>query len=207
MSDLIHQLSQWYLSELGTGGYWLIAALMALESTLVPIPSEIVIPPAAYLAVSQGHLSLQGVVLAGTAGSWAGASLMYWLARGLGRPLLLRLGPFVGLSVAKIELSERWADHFGWAGVFVARLLPVIRHLIGIPAGIVRLDFRWYSLATLSGSALWCTVLATLGAVAGANPELLAGSVHRLSLIVGASAVVLAALYYLFVHRAARRGA
>ncbi len=206
MSDLIHELSRWYLSELGTGGYWLIAALMALESTLVPIPSEIVIPPAAYLAVAQGQLSLPGVVVAGAAGSWVGASLMYWLARGLGRPLLMRFGPFVGLSAAKIGLSERWADHYGWAGVFVARLLPVIRHLIGIPAGLVRLDFRWYSLATLCGSVLWCTVLASLGAVAGANPQLLAGSVHRLSLIVGASAVLLAALYYLFVHRAARRG-
>jgi membrane protein DedA with SNARE-associated domain len=120
---------------------------------------------------------------------------------------VLRFSPYVALSVAKIELAERWADHYGWAGVFFARLLPVIRHLIGIPAGIVRLDFRWYSIATLAGSALWCTVLASLGAAVGANPELLAGSVHRLSLVLGAAAAVLAALYYFFVHRAARRGA
>jgi membrane protein DedA with SNARE-associated domain len=205
LPDLIHQLSQWYLSEIGTGGYWLIAALMALESTLVPVPSEIVIPPAAYLAVSQGHLSLSGIVLAGTAGSWVGAALMYWLARGLGRPLVQRFGPFVGLTLAKIEFSERWADRYGWAGVLFARLLPVIRHLIGIPAGIVRLDFRWYSMATLAGSALWCTVLALIGTAVGANQELLAGSVHRLSLTVGVCAVLLAVLYYLFVHRATRR--
>jgi membrane protein DedA with SNARE-associated domain len=204
LSDLIHQLSQWYLTELGSGGYWLIAALMALESTVVPIPSEVVIPPAAYLAQSQGQLSLPLVVIAATLGSWAGATLMYGLARLLGRPLLLRLGPFVGLKGAKIELSERWAARYGWAGVFLARLLPVIRHLIGIPAGLVRLDFRWYSLATLAGSAVWCSVLAALGAAVGANPELLAGSVHRLSLLVGAFAALLGGLYYLFVHRAAR---
>jgi membrane protein DedA with SNARE-associated domain len=113
----------------------------------------------------------------------------------------------VGLTSAKIDLAERWADRNGWAGVFFARLLPVIRHLIGIPAGILRLDFRWYSIATLAGAALWCTVLASLGAAVGANPALLAGSVHRLSLLIGAGAVVLAALYYFFVHRAARRGA
>ena len=205
MSDLIHQLSQWYLAQLGDGGYWLIAALMALESTVVPIPSELVIPPAAYLARSQGQLTLPLIVLAGTAGSWAGAALMYWLARLLGRPLVAKLGPYVGLGAGKIALAERWADHYGWASVFCARLLPVIRHLIGIPAGVIRLDFRWYSLATLAGSALWCTVLAALGATVGANPQLLAGSVHRLSLLAGGCAVVLAALYYFFVHRAAAK--
>ncbi len=204
MADLIHQLSQWYLAELGTGGYWLIAALMALESTVVPIPSEVVIPPAAYLAATQGHLSLPLVVVAATAGSWVGAALMYWLARLLGRPLLMRLGPWVGLGGPKIELAERWAARYGWAGAFLARLLPVIRHLIGIPAGLVRLDFRWYSLATLAGSALWCSVLAALGAAAGANPALLAGSVHRLTLVAAGCAAVLGVLYYLFVHRAAK---
>ena len=206
MSDLIHQLSQWYLGQLATGGYWLIAALMALESTVVPIPSEMVIPPAAYLAQSQGQLSLPLVVIAATAGSWAGATLMYWLARLLGRPLLLRLGPYVGLGEAKIGLSERWAARYGGPGVFLARMLPVIRHLIGIPAGLVRLDFRWYSLATLAGSAVWCTVLAAVGAAVGANPQLLAGSVHRLSVLVAGGAAVLGVLYYLFVHRATRRG-
>lgn len=205
MSDLITQLTQWYLAELGTGGYWLIAALMALESTVVPIPSELVIPPAAYLARSQGDLTLPLIVVAGTLGSWFGATLMYWAARGLGRPLVVRFGPYLGMAARKIELSERWAAHYGWAGVFFARLLPVIRHLIGIPAGIVRLDFRWYSLATLAGSALWCTVLALLGAAVGANPELLAGSIHRLSLLLGAGVALLAALYYFFVHRTARK--
>ena len=74
-----------------------------------------------------------------------GRALMYWGARWLGRPLVLRFGPYVGLAVAKIELAERWSARYGWAGVFFSRLLPVIRHLIGIPAGILRVDFRWYS--------------------------------------------------------------
>jgi len=202
LAGLLHQLSDWYLSVLGEGGYWLIAALMALESTLLPIPSEIIIPPAAYLAHTQGHLSFVGIVAAGTAGSWIGAAAMYWLARGLGRPFLLRFGPYVGLGVAKIERAERWSARYGWAGVFFSRLLPVIRHLIGIPAGIVRLDFRWYSLATLAGSLLWCCVLTSLGMSLGRHPELLAGSLHRFSLLVLAVGALLGALYYLFVHRA-----
>ena len=124
-------------------------------------------------------MSLPGIVLAGTLGSWVGASLMYWAARLLGRPLVLRLGPYIGLSTAKIELAERWAAHYEWAGVFFSRLLPVIRHLIGIPVGILRMDFRWYALATLAGSLLWCSVLAWLGVTIGRHPEVLAGSLHR----------------------------
>ncbi len=205
MTELIHQFSQWYLAALDAGGYGLIAALMALESTVVPLPSEVIIPPAAFLAQSQGHLSLTGIVLAGTAGSWFGAAIMYWGARLLGRPLVLRFGPYLGLGVTKIEMSERWAAHYGWAGVFFARLLPVIRHLIGIPAGIVQMPFRWYSLATLGGALLWTAVLTWLGAAVGANPQLVSGSLHRFSLLVFALAAVLAILYYAFVHRAAGR--
>jgi len=179
---------------------------MALESTIVPIPSETIVPPAAYLARTHGGLSITGVVIAATLGSWVGASVMYWGARWLGRPLVMRLAPYVGLSVSKIELAERWSARYGCPGVFFSRLLPVIRHLIGIPAGILRLDFRWYAAATLTGSLLWCSVLAWLGATVGDHPELLKGSLHRFLLLVLAVLVVLGALYYVFVQRPADRG-
>jgi membrane protein DedA with SNARE-associated domain len=205
LAALLHQFSDWYLSALSQGGYWLIAALMALESTLLPLPSEVIVPPAAYLAHTQGQLSVFGIVIAGTAGSWVGASLMYWAARGLGRPLVLLCGPYVGIAAEKIERAERWAAHYGWPGVFFSRLLPVIRHLIGIPAGIVRLSFRWYSLATLAGSLVWCTVLAWLGVAVGANRELLTGSIHRFSLFVLIIAAGLGALYYFFVQKPSDR--
>ena len=205
MAELLHQFSDWYLSVLAQGGYWLIGALMALASTVVPIPSEVIIPPAAYLAHTQGQLSLAGVVAAGTLGSWVGAAIMYWGARWLGRPLVMRLGPYVGVAAAKLTLAEAWAARYGWPGIFFSRLLPVIRHLIGIPAGILRMDFRWYSAATLGGSLVWTSVLAWLGRTVGQHPELLQGSLHRFFLLVVALAVVLAALYYVFVKRAARR--
>ena len=205
MSALLEQFSAWYLSALSQGGYWLIGALMALESTIVPIPSETIVPPAAYLARTHGDLSVAGVVLAATLGSWVGASVMYWGARWLGRPLVMRLAPYVGLSVSKIELAERWSAHYGWAGVFFSRLLPVIRHLIGIPGGILRMDFRWYSAATLAGSLLWCSVLGWLGSTVGAHPELLKGSLHRFVLLVLAFAALLGILYYVFVQRPAAR--
>lgn len=205
MAALLHQFSDWYLSVLAQGGYWLIGALMALESTVVPIPSEIIIPPAAYLAHTQGQLSMTGVVIAGTLGSWLGATIMYWGARWLGRPLVMRLGPYVGVAADKIAMAEAWSAHYGWAGVFFSRLLPVIRHLIGIPAGILRLGFRWYTLATLAGSLIWTSVLAWLGRSVGEHPELLKGSLHRFFLLVLAAGAVLGLLYYVFVKRAAAR--
>jgi membrane protein DedA with SNARE-associated domain len=201
LAYLVHQFSDWYLSVLAQGGYWLIAGLMALESTLVPIPSEVIIPPAAYLAHAQGQLSVVGVVLAGTVGSWVGAVVMYWGSRWLGRPVVMRLGPYVGLAAEKIRMAEAWSAHYGWPGVLFSRLLPVIRHLIGIPTGILRMDFRWYSAATLAGSFLWISVLAWLGMTVGDHPELLKGSLHRFFLLVLAVAAVLAALYYAFVKR------
>jgi membrane protein DedA with SNARE-associated domain len=205
LTELLHHFSDWYLSTLAQGGYGLIAGLMALESTFVPIPSEVIIPPAAYLAHTQGQFSFLGVVLAGTAGSWVGASVMYWGARLLGRPLIVRFGRYVGLGQTKIELAERWCSHYGPPGVFFSRLLPVIRHLIGIPTGILRMDFRWYALATLAGSLLWCGVLAWLGRTVGQHPELLAGSLHRFAALVVVIAGALGALYYMFVQRAAVR--
>jgi membrane protein DedA with SNARE-associated domain len=205
LTDLLQHFSDWYLSSLSQGGYWLIAGLMALESTFVPIPSEVIIPPAAYLAHTQGQMSLVGIVLSGTAGSWIGASLMYWASRFLGRLLILRLGPYIGVSTAKIELAERWAARYESAGVFFSRLLPVIRHLIGIPVGILRMDFRWYALATLAGSLLWCSVLAWLGMSIGRHPELLAGSLHRFFALVLGVAAVLGALYYFFVQKPATK--
>ena len=152
---VIRQFLDWYMGALESGGYPLIAGLMALESSIVPLPSEVVIPPAAHLAYTGGNMTLTGIVIAGTVGSWFGATVMYWGARLIGRPLLMKYGRYVLLPQQKIEAAEAWSDRFGAPGVFISRLLPVIRHLIGLPAGIVRMHYGWYSLATLVGSAIW----------------------------------------------------
>ena len=205
---MIHQwfqeLAAWYLSALDSGGYLLVALLMAMESSVIPLPSEFVIPPAAHLASTRGTMTLSGIVIAGTLGSWVGASVMYWLSRVIGRPLILKYGKYVLISPQKVADAEVWANRFGLVGIFVARLLLVIRHLIGIPAGIVRMDFLRYSIATILGSAIWCTILAWLGVTAGRDPALMAGSVHRIALWAGGFLLVVAALYYFFVHRQIR---
>jgi membrane protein DedA with SNARE-associated domain len=150
-------------------------------------------------------MSLAGIVVAGTVGSWLGATAMYWAARLLGRPLLMRFGRYVMVTPEKIEQAEIWSARFGAMGIFISRLLPVIRHLIGIPAGIVRMDYLKFSAATVVGSALWCSVLAWVGVTAGQDQQLLAGSLHRISVWVGGLMLFIGALYYFFVHRYMRR--
>jgi membrane protein DedA with SNARE-associated domain len=198
-------LIDWYMRALASGGYPLIALLMAIESSIVPLPSEVVIPPAAHLAhTGQIPLSLSGIVIAGTLGSWLGATAMYWAARTAGRPLVLRYGRYALISPDKVQGAERWAGHYGSMGIFVSRLLPVVRHLIGIPAGIVRMPYGKFSLYTLAGSGVWCTVLAWIGVKMGQDQRLMAGELHRISLWLGGAVLVLGAVYYVFVHRQMR---
>jgi membrane protein DedA with SNARE-associated domain len=165
-------LGTWFRLSLDWG-YLGVFALMALESTVFPIPSEVVIPPAAYWA-TQGRFEFWGVVAAGTMGSWAGAGISYLVARALGRPLLIRYGRFVLISEHKWETAERWILHFSTGGIFFARMLPVVRHVISLPAGAARVPFAGFSLSTLAGSFVWCTVLAWFGArVLAGQPGLL----------------------------------
>jgi len=158
----VHQLVQVWFEWVLTGGYLGIIVLMAMGSTPLPVPAEVVVPPAAFLA-AQGRLSLAGVVLASTLGAYLGATLMYWLSLWLGRPLVVRFGRFILFPPKKLEEAEHWLTRYEAGGVFFARLLPGVRHLISIPAGIVRMNFVVFSIWTILGSAISCSILAYLG--------------------------------------------
>ncbi len=200
--SLVAWFQTWYLGTLKAIGYPLIVFLMAMESSLVPLPSEVVIPPAAHWAHTQQiTLGVAGIVLAGTVGSWLGATLMYWMARLAGRPLVMRFGRYVLIPPAKVEQAENWAAHYGSMGIFISRLLPVVRHLIGIPAGIVCMNYKLFSLYTLLGSGIWCAVLCYIGIKMGQDEQLMKGELHRVSLWLGGAMLFLGATYYFFVHR------
>jgi len=192
----------WYMNALTTGGYPLIALLMAAESSILPLPSEVIIPPAAHLAhTGQIPLSVTGIIIAGTIGSWLGATIMYWAARWAGRPLFMRYGKLVLVTPEKIEGAESWARHYGSMGIFISRLLPVVRHLIGIPAGIVRMNYKLFSLFTILGSGIWCAVLCYVGIKMGQDEQLMKGELHRIIIWLGGAMLVLGGFYYFFVHR------
>jgi membrane protein DedA with SNARE-associated domain len=221
MHDLFKELIDWYLKSLETGGYGLIVLLMFIESTFLPLPSELIIPPAAYLAYTKGNMSLLGIVIAGAIGSWLGATTMYWISRWAGRPLVLKISASLSqwleryvrwaplrhllghlvISPEKIEKAERWAGAYGNFGIFASRLLPVVRHLIGIPAGIVQMNYWKFSLWTLVGSGLWCGVLCWLGVKAGQDEALMRGELHSITLWGIGILAVLGTVYWFFVHR------
>jgi membrane protein DedA with SNARE-associated domain len=201
MHDLLKPLFDWYAQSLESGGYFLVALLMAMESTIFPLPSELIIPPAIIVAQRTGNMTFTGIVIAGALGSWVGATLMYWVSRWAGRPLVMRYGKYVFISEAKIIQAEAWASQFGSFGIFASRLLPVVRHLIGIPAGIVRLNYVKFSLYTLLGSAVWCAVLCWIGLKAGQNEALMKGELRQVVLWLMGALGVLGALYYFLVHR------
>jgi Uncharacterized membrane-associated protein len=205
----MHALLKIWVGWVLSGGYLGIIVLMAMESSIFPVPSEIVIPPAAFLA-AQGKLSFTGVVLAGTLGSYLGAAITYWASRLIGRPLIVRYGRFVFINPKKLEQAEHWLNRYEAGGVFFARLLPVVRHLISIPAGIVRMNFKVFSFVTIVGSGIWCWILAYLGAKAyRLEPELLSDPEKMIHFIKTQSywivlVIVLFAVLYLITLRIMR---
>lgn len=190
-------------------GYLGVFILMAMESSIIPVPSEIVMPPAAFWA-AQGRMDFSGVVLAGTAGSYFGSLVSYVISRKLGYPVVHQFGRRYGklflLSEEKIKQGETWVRAHGVAGVFFARLLPVIRHLISIPAGVFRMPFIPFSVVTILGAGLWCFILAWFGReVIGNAPELLQSPELLISVMktkvlwIVAGVAVFAALYGIMV--------
>ncbi len=167
----MHHLLEVWFSWVQNWGYLGVFLLMALESSIVPVPSEIVMPPAAYFA-AQGQLSMAGVIVAGTLGSYFGSAVSYWASRWLGLPFVNRFGKYVLLKPANIDAAQAWVNHFGAGGIFFARLLPVVRHLVSIPAGILKMPFGKFSLATGLGAGIWCTILSLYGAQV-ITPELI----------------------------------
>ena len=154
-------------------GYLGIFVMMLFESTALPIPAEVVLPPAAFWA-SQGRFNLPMIVIVATAGSWAGSALSYWIASKLGRPIVERYGRYVLLSKHKIEAADRWFDMYGAGGIVVARLLPGIRHVISIPAGLFKMNFRTFSIVTIIGAGVYNGALTWFGLkVLGDQPALM----------------------------------
>ncbi len=171
----MHNMLVMFMGWVEAWGYWGVVLLMAMESSILPVPSEVVVPPAAILAAQEGaSMSFWGVVVAGTVGSYIGSVVMYVMALTMGRPLVLRYGKYILMPPHKVEAAERFMQRYSTAGIFFSRFLPVVRHLISIPAGIAKVNFTMFSLATIVGSAIWCWVLAWFGDKVGqAHPDIL----------------------------------
>lgn len=199
--EWIHALVPMWFGWVEQWGYLGVVVLMAMESSIFPVPSEVVIPPAAFWA-AQGKMNFWGVVAAGTFGSWLGSAITYLLARWVGRLVIVRFGKYFFVNEAKLERAERFIHRYEAGGIFFARLLPVVRHLISIPAGIVRMNFTIFSVMTIVGSFIWCWVLAEFGARV-ITPEMMADPVAMVAAMKGqlhliiTGIVVFCALYFI----------
>lgn len=181
-------------AKLGYGG---IVLLMAVESSFIPFPSEIVVPPAAYLA-STGVLNIWLVVLCGIVGSLIGALFNYYFAMTLGRALVYRLinhrfAKYLLLSDRQLKETEDYFLKYGNISTFIGRLIPAVRQLISLPAGFVKMNLANFLFYTFLGSGLWTSILAILGYTLGANKELLAAYYSTSSLIIGVLAIFILA--------------
>lgn len=174
----MHELINWLVQTIGTLGYPGIFILMAMESSVIPIPSELVMPPAGYLA-QQGQMNMFLAILCGTAGSLIGAYANYFAAHYLGRPLVLKYGKYVWITEDKFAKVETFFKNHGEVSTFIGRLLPVVRHLISLPAGLAGMNHIKFSLYTLLGAGLWVTVLSFIGYFIGANRELIMKYSHQ----------------------------
>lgn len=190
----MHALVNWLLVTIGTLGYPGIFLLMAMESSVIPVPSELVMPPAGYLA-QQGQMNMFVVILCGTVGSLVGAYANYFAAHYLGRPLLLKYGKYVWITEEKFAKVERFFKDHGEVSTFIGRLLPVVRHLISLPAGLAGMNHWKFSLYTLLGAGIWVTVLTYIGYFIGANQELIMRYSHQAVIGVVIVSVAIIAVY------------
>lgn len=159
---------EWCLNNLN---YWTITLLMAIESSFIPFPSEVVVPPAAYKAY-HGELNIWLVILFSTLGAEVGALVNYYLAKYLGRPIIYRfaesrVGRMCLLSAKKMEQAEAFFNKHGVISTFIGRLVPAVRQLISIPAGLARMNMPKFLIFTALGALTWNSILAVLGYVAG----------------------------------------
>ena len=204
---MVERLITWLLTTLLTLGYPGIIVLMAIESSILPLPSELVMPPAGYW-VAKGRMSLPIVLLCGTAGSVIGALVNYWVAQLLGRAFVRRFGRYVLLSERSLERSERYFAAHGEISTLVGRLLPVIRHLISIPAGIARMPLGRFVTYTAIGAFAWCSVLTGVGYFLGRHEDVLRNEEvqHYVSrvLVVLIPVIVIGIVAYIVVQRRRR---
>jgi len=191
---MLHQIVSWIVDTVGLWGYPGIIVLMFLESSFFPFPSEVVVPPAGYLA-AQGEMSLALVIGAGILGSLLGAGFNYWLAAKWGRTLFERYGRYFLVSSKSLDRAELFFARHGHISTFVGRLLPGIRQYISLPAGLARMNPLLFAAFTALGSGIWVVILALTGYVIGNNPQLVGEYLHRILWLVLFACLLLVAGY------------
>ena len=201
---MFHQIIGWIVDTVSLWGYPGIIVLMFLESSFFPFPSEVVIPPAGYLA-AQGEMSLTLVIASGIIGSILGACFNYWLAVRWGRPIFERYGRYFLISAKTLDRADLFFARHGHISTFIGRLMPGIRQYISLPAGLTRMNMPLFILFTALGAGIWVVILALVGYFIGNNQQLIGQYLHQIVWVVIGFCLVVALIYYRFARKKALR--
>lgn len=194
---MIHDLAQQLVDLIFDWGYLGIFIMMAIESSFIPFPSEIVLVPAGYLA-SKGDMNIASIMGSALVGSLLGAFINYYLARTLGRKFLLKFGKYFFISPQTLQKMEHYFKKHGHISTFTGRLIPGIRQLISIPAGLARMNMRQFSIFTLLGAGIWALILVLVGYFIGANEVLMHKYLKEITIMVFILLIILVWLYSIF---------
>lgn len=197
---IVEQVTSWYMDNMN---YGTVTLLMVIESSFIPFPSEVVVPPAAYKALEKdSNMNIVLVVVFATLGAIIGALINYFLALWLGRPIIYkfvetRFGKMCLLDKEKVEKAEKYFDKHGKSSTFIGRLVPGIRQLISIPAGLAKMNIATFVCFTALGAGIWNIILALLGYLGHGNKELIDQYSHELSyILLGLGVLFVAYLIY-----------
>ena len=192
---MIHELAQLLVDLIFDWGYLGIFIMMAIESSFIPFPSEIVLIPAGYLA-SQGEMSIGMIMLSALGGSMVGALINYFLAFTLGRAILEKYGKYFFIKQATLVKMDTYFLKHGAISTFTGRLIPGIRQLISIPAGLCKMNIVKFSAYTALGAGIWALILTLLGYFIGENEELINTYLKQITIVVMLVLVIISAIYY-----------
>lgn len=199
----MHAIIDWIVQTVGAFGYIGIFVMMLIESSIFPLPSEVVMIPAGYLC-AKGEMELWIVIVLGILGSIAGALINYFLAVKLGRKLLLKYGHYIFFKPETLEKVELFFKTHGSFSTFTGRLIPVIRHYISLPAGLARMNLGIFCFYTGFGAGIWVSILTFLGYFFGQNEALLNEHLHTVSIAVIVFIILFASLY-IWLHKKKER--
>lgn len=203
----MQEVAKFFQDVVATLGYPGLFLLVVLESTLVPVPSTLVFPFAGFLA-AKGVFSLPVVLALNSAGALVGSGLSYWIGAAGGKPLLVKYGKYALIRQKDIEKAEAWFANHGKATILIARFVPVVRHIISLPAGIARMRLVPFFVQTFLGATLWGGFLIVLGFYMGEHWDTVANKIKRFDLVIGLAIVVAVVVFAVrfFVKRKRERG-
>ena len=192
---MLAEVTEAIVSTVGEWGYLGIFITMTIESSFIPFPSEVILIPAGYLAY-QNEMQLYAIFLSALLGSILGAFINYFLAFFVGRAFLLRYGKYFFISNEALFKMESFFAKHGAISTFTGRLIPGIRQLISIPAGLSRMDLKIFAAYTALGAGIWSMILIALGYILGDNQELIASYLHEITITLVGAIVLFLTLYF-----------